>query len=132
MRDLPELNELIDRAKSIAGSDYKLAKMIGVPQSRLSNWRHGADTIPPADVALIAEVAGLDPVAWAMKAMVSKYQGTPKGDRLMHAVGKALRATGAALGSSGASAAVIYLTAGSGALALLLRAAAASYDVYYV
>jgi len=58
----------------------------------------------------MAHVAGLDPVATLARAMVEKFEGKPKGDRLMKALGKALLVTGAAIGSAGATAAAIYST----------------------
>ena len=105
------LDELIERASGKAGSDYKLAKMLDVPRQRVSNWRHGKQTCPVADVALMADIAGLDAQAWHARATVEQYAGTPKGDKLYRALGKALAATGAVLVSSGASATVIFSTA---------------------
>lgn len=64
----------------------------------------------PEDVAIVANIAGLDSVSWAMRAMVSKHEGTAKGDRLMKAVGKALLATGGVIATNGANAQVIYST----------------------
>jgi len=104
MKHLEDLNILIDKAASIAGSDYKLAQKLGVPRQRISNWRHGAATCTPADQALVAHVAGLDPVQVLARATVEAYEGKPKGDALMKALGKALLATGAAIGSAGAAA----------------------------
>lgn len=104
------LIELMDRARSIAGSDYKLAKQIGVTPQTLSNWRHGEKPCPAADVALIAEVAGLDPQEWLSRATLWKYQGTAKGDKLHKALGKTSAAITGVLVSSGAAAEVICRT----------------------
>lgn len=101
---------LIDAAQKIAGSDYKVAKLIGTTPQRISDWRHGRKPCPPEDQALMASVAGFDPQTTALRAMVEKHEGTAKGDRLMRVLGKALPAIGAALGSAGASAASIGST----------------------
>lgn len=107
MQDLQELNLLIDKAASIAGSDYALAKTLGVSRQAVSNWRHGHKGCPLEERALLASVAGLDPLAELARAMVTKHEGTKKGDMLMRALGKSLAATGAAVASAGAHASAI-------------------------
>lgn len=106
--DLQQLNLLIDKASAIAGSDSKLAATLGIQKQWLSNMRHGRKTATPEDRALLAMVAGLDPIAELARAMVQKHEGTKKGDLLMRALGKSSRATGAALVSVGAGALAIY------------------------
>lgn len=57
--------ELIERAKARAGNvtDYRLAKMIGVPSSTICNYQHGRSK-PANPIAMrLAEIAGVDPVA---------------------------------------------------------------------
>lgn len=108
MKDVAELNALIDQASKHAGSDGKLAASLGVTRMVVSDWRHGRRTATPADQALMAHIAGLDPVQVLARATVEAYEGKPKGDQLMRALGKALLATGAAIGSAGASAAAIF------------------------
>jgi hypothetical protein len=104
------LDQLIDQASAKAGSDYKLAKMIDVSRGNVSDWRAGTRKCPVADVVLMAEIAGLESDKWAARALVKQYEGTPKGDMLYRALGKALLVTGAAIASSGASATVIFST----------------------
>lgn len=104
MQAAETLNILIDRAAEIAGSDYKLAQALGVQRQVVSDWRHGRKTATPADQALMAHVAGLDPVQVLARATVEAYEGKPKGDALMKALGKALLVTGAVAGSAGAAA----------------------------
>jgi len=99
------LDELINRAAKIAGSDSKLAEMLEVSKQTVSDWRHDRRPCPPGDVALMANIAGLDPEAWTARAVLSQYEGTPKGAKLEGALKKALVATGAALASCGALAA---------------------------
>lgn len=110
MTHLDELNELITRASAIAGSDGKLARSLGVPPQHVSNWRHGHKTCTPADQALMAHVAGLDPVQVLARATVRQYEGKAKGDALLKALGKASLATGAVLATAGANAQAIFST----------------------
>lgn len=110
MDRLNELNLLIDRAAKIAGSDRKLALLLGEPPQRVSNWRHGHAVAQPEDWALLAHVAGLDPVAELARATVAKHEAKRKGDLLMKALGKASLATGVALAGVGANAQAIFST----------------------
>ena len=104
MKPSDDLIALIERASAAAGSDYKLAQLIGQGRQRISNWRHGEVTCPVEDQALMASVAGLDPAEFLVRAVVLKHQGTPKGDRLMKVLGKSSIAIGAVIGSAGAAA----------------------------
>jgi len=99
------LVELINRAAEKAGSDAKLARILEVSRSRISDWRNERTTCPPADVALMAELAGLDAEAWTARAVISQHEGTSKGAKLEAALKKAFVATGAALATFGVSAA---------------------------
>lgn len=94
MQDLKKLNELIDKASAVAGSDYRLGKMLHTTPQAVSDWRAGRRACPPADVALLAQVAGLDAADWLIRAVIEKHAGTPKGEALFSALGKGLRATG--------------------------------------
>lgn len=98
------LDELIDKAAEVAGNDAKLAVQIGVTRQRVSQWRHGHQPCPPADVALLAHVAGLDAEAWGSRALIAQHAGTAKGELLKQALKKAFVATGAAVGTCGAHA----------------------------
>lgn len=122
MTDLTNLNLLIDKAASIAGSDNKLAMSLGISRQRLSNWRHGIAACVPADQALMAHVAGLDPVQVLARATVEAYEGKPKGDQLMRALGKALQATGATAGFAGVAGLMIFSTDPASANPVVLRA----------
>lgn len=110
MQHLEALNLLIDAASKIAGSDGKLALALGVPKQHISHWRHGHKNCQPEDQGLMASIAGFDPIQTLARATVEYWEGKPKGDRLMRALGKALLVTGGAIGSAGASAAAIFST----------------------
>jgi len=99
------LIELINRAVIATGSDAELARQLEVSRSRIGDWRKGRTTCPPADVALMANLAGLDAEAWTARAVISQHEGTAKGVKLEAALKKAFVATGAALVSFGATAA---------------------------
>ena len=103
-----EINNLLDKAAEICGSDYKAAKSMGVTPQTVSDWRYGRRNPQPEDIALIACAGGLNAEQWALRAMVAKHEGTAKGDRLMKAVGKALLATGGVIASGTASAHQIF------------------------
>lgn len=102
-----QVADLIDRAATSAGSRYKLAKLLQVQPQTVYGWEKGKPC-PPGDIALMAHIAGLDAQAWLVRATLEKYEGTAKGDQLARVLGKALAATGAAIASSGASAAAIF------------------------
>lgn len=56
--------ELLDRAKSVAGdvSDYRLAQLLGVPATTVSNYRVGRSR-PENPISMrLADLCGLDPV----------------------------------------------------------------------
>jgi len=98
------LTQLIEMASKASGSDYALAKKLGVNRSNVSMWKHGKQSCPPADQALMAHIAGMDAEAWASRALIAQHAGTEKGEMLAVALGKALALTGAVLGSAGAHA----------------------------
>lgn len=77
-----QLNMLIERAAAIAGSEYKLAKAIGHEPRTITDWKAGRRTCPAEDRALMAEVAGLDPMAEIAEALAERWEGKPKGERL--------------------------------------------------
>ncbi len=132
MQDLSVINELIDRAAAVAGSDYKLAQSMGVARQQISNWRHGHKPCPPEDWAIMASMAGLEADKWSLRALVMRHEGTEKGDRLLKALGKGLLATGAVLASSGASAAAIFsaTSSGSGIVAAVLATCSTMYIMF--
>jgi len=105
-----QLNLLIDKAKTIAGSDYALAKDLGVPRQHLSNWRKGTRACPIGEIVLMADIAGLKPEEWIARALTSKHEGTRKGERLTEALKKAWPAIGEALLLSGKSVLMIAVT----------------------
>lgn len=104
--NLDDLKTLIDKASQICGSNGKLAKELKVSPTLVNDWKHGRKRCAPEDIALIAEQAGLDAEKWLQRGTLWKWEGTPKGERLLHALGKGLAATGAAIASSSTSAGI--------------------------
>lgn len=100
------LETLLNAAQAATGSDYKTAKALGITPQRLSDWRHGRQTPQPEDHALLAQIAGLDPMEAMARAVLFKHADTPKGERLLSALGKGLQVTG------GAAILLISLSAG--------------------
>lgn len=78
MKNLEQLNLLIEKAKSIVGSEYKLAKLIGAPASSITAWKQGKQGCAVGDVVLMAHIAGLDTSEWAARAIVDSYATRPE------------------------------------------------------
>lgn len=116
-----DVKTLLDKAKTVSGSDYKTAQELGVPRMNLSAWRHGKAHMPAADVALAAHLAGLDAVEWGSRAIAAQHEGTAKGMKLQAALKKALLATGAVIVTSGAGAATISATASKAGFDYFIR-----------
>lgn len=108
MEHLQQLIFLIDAASKIAGSDSKLAAAIGQHRSKVSDWRKGRQACPPEMQALMAHMAGFDAQKIALRALVEKHEGSELGDKLMRALGKPSRVTGAVAGFVGAAVLAIF------------------------
>lgn len=97
MQALDEVRRLIEKAGTTTGSEYKLAKAMGIPQQMLTDWKAGRRTCTPEDRARLAGFANEDAVQELVRAVLEKHQGTKKGEQLYAILGKPLRQTGAAL-----------------------------------
>lgn len=92
------LNFLIEKAGSIVGSEYKLAKELGIDQQTISGWKAGRRTCTPADRARLAGFAKEDALQELVRATIDAAKGT-KRDQLIRVLGKRLRQTGEGLHS---------------------------------
>jgi|GEM_PF-6852515 len=94
---MSNIGELLDAAKEKTGSDYKTAKLLGITPQKVCDWRSDRPKgrAQPEDHALVAELAGLDPEDALVRAIIEKHADTPKGERLLSALGKGWRQTGA-------------------------------------
>lgn len=93
----PEFAELVAKAVKTAGSKSELARRIGISPQRLNDYMSGLVPPPPNKVALIAAEANLPADQWLTRATLWKHEGTEEGFRLQQALGKSMRAIGAAL-----------------------------------
>jgi phytoene/squalene synthetase len=98
-------NTLIDKVKEKTGSDYKTAQAMGFSRQVVSDWRNGRRPMPPEDMALLASLAGMDASAWLVRGVLAKHEGTPKGERLLAALGKSSAVIGVAIATGTANAA---------------------------
>jgi hypothetical protein len=105
-----ELLDLIDRASTAVGSEYKLAKTMGISTGNISDWKAGRKRCTPEDWALMAYLCGLDPEEALIRAVIEKHTGSKKGEALMSALGKGFRATGAVASIAICASAVSLLT----------------------
>ncbi len=93
-----QLAQLIEvAAAQFDGNKSELARHIGETPQRLYQWEMGTRPCPVEKVALIAAAANLPADQWLTRAVLWKHEGTETGERLKSALGKLVRATGAAL-----------------------------------
>jgi predicted transcriptional regulator len=94
----PRLLNLIDQASMRAGNDNKLAKMLATTRQAISQYRAGKRSCPLEDQALMAAIIDSDPLKEVADAMIERHANTPRGEKLVSALGKGLMsASGAAL-----------------------------------
>ena len=96
MQELEEIRRLVEKAGTTAGSEYKLAKAMGVPQQMLTDWKAGRRTCTPEDRARLAGFANEDALQELVRSTLAKHAGTRKGEQLFQLLGKSLQATGGA------------------------------------
>ncbi len=79
--------ELLDAFKSAMGgiSDYRAAKLIGVTQPTMSNYRTGKILLSPEKICLLCELAGFDAVDWLMR----HYHAVAKCDKVRNVIEQA-------------------------------------------
>lgn len=88
LENVARLNFLIEKAASIVGSEYKLAKKMEIPQQNISSWKSGAKTCPPAARAVLAGIAGEDAVQELISATLEREEGTKRGALLGELLGQ--------------------------------------------
>lgn len=94
LQDASRVMGLIDAASARVGSAYKLAKVIGYTNAEVSMWRLGRRSCPIEAQVLMAPVAGLDVDAVIREALIERNANTPRGEKLISALGKGLMAAG--------------------------------------
>lgn len=84
------LAALIGKAAELAGSEAKLARAMGIPQSHVTNWKAGTRTCTPEDRARLAGFAREDALQELVRATLEKTAGTLRGEQLRQILGKSL------------------------------------------
>lgn len=90
---MSQLDVLIERAASIAGSEYKVAKELAMAQSIISAWKAGTRPCSPTDRAALAAIAGMNAAEEAIEGLIETINAdTEKGQRAKAALEEALKA----------------------------------------
>ena len=88
---MSQLNLLIEKGKSIYGSQRALAAEIGVPETHISMWQKGKRPCTAPDRAALATAVGEDPAEAALEAVLEGIDlESPQGKRATHALALAL------------------------------------------
>lgn len=80
---------LIDKAAKVCGSYAQLAKYLGTSKQALSAMKQGRREISPETAALLADIAGVDPLQAMADAVVERNKTGPKAERIREILGKA-------------------------------------------
>ena len=84
-----ELEYLISQAIKATGSEEKLATELIEPLQNVTAWRTGCLVCSPENQALLAKIAGFDPIATLARAVVQQHENKMKAGLLEHALRKA-------------------------------------------
>lgn len=95
--DLQELVSLIHRAAAQVGSEYKLAKALGIDQQTISAWKAGRRACVPADRARLAGFAREDALKELVRSTLAANAGTTRGRQLRQLLGGSLQGIGAGI-----------------------------------
>lgn len=88
---MSQLNILIEKAALVAGSEYKLAKVLGIQQGVITTWKKGTRTCSAPDRAALAEVAQGNAAVEALEALIEGIDlESPKGQLAAKALTEAL------------------------------------------
>lgn len=97
---VPTVDNVLDRARHRQGllSDYKLALVLGVQQSAVSNWRKGRSVPDDTLAARLADLAGLDKGFVVAGFHAMRAEPGSDSQALWHQIVSRLRTSGTALG----------------------------------
>lgn len=88
---MSQLNFLIEKGKSIYGSQRALAERIGVPEQHVAMWKKGNRRCTAPDRAALAVAVEEDPAEAAIEAAIEGINlENPQGKRAAHALHLAL------------------------------------------
>ena len=82
--NMKHFGELITRAVRVVGNEQALATKVQVSEETVQRWVSGQVRGEPEDVALIAAAAGLDPVAWFVRASLARHSADSPRGHLIH------------------------------------------------
>lgn len=57
---MKNINEFLDKVKSITGSDYETAKQIGVERQTISGWRRKASYPKNTEILMLCDIAKIN------------------------------------------------------------------------
>lgn len=86
----------MDEAIKQAGNESKLAAMVEETRQNLNTWKHGKRSCPLEAQILMASIAKRDIDQVIKEALLERNAGTPRGEKLVSALGKGLMGVGAA------------------------------------
>jgi predicted transcriptional regulator len=126
---MSNIAHLIEKAGQNVGSEYKLAKLLGVSTSTVSDWKCSRVPCSPGDRARLAGFAGEDAVQELVRGTIDSAKGQVRKEQLEKLLGKWLHQTGGAVVSG-----LLALVSAVSLMMWTPSPAHASnlYDVYYV
>lgn len=77
-----QLEKLIEAAASKAGGYTKLAEELDIPHTHVSGWKAGTRTCSAEYRALMADIAGADPIAEVVQAIIDRSANKSRGERI--------------------------------------------------
>lgn len=116
----PRLLNLIEDAITKAGNEAKLAAFVEATRHNVNAWKHGTRSCPIEAQILMATLTKRDVDVVIREALIERNAGTPRGEKLVSALGKAVCLVGVA---------TVLTLSGSDVLASKLPT---FHDVYYV
>lgn len=93
----PRIISLIEDAAKQAGNESKLAALIEDTRHHVNAWKQGKRVCPIEAQVLMGAIAGRDAEEVLREAVIEKHEGTPKGEKLLRALGKQVLQAGGAI-----------------------------------
>lgn len=90
----PRLVNLIQDAIKKAGNEPKLAEFVEATRHNVNAWKHGTRSCPIEAQILMATLTKRDVDEVIREALIERNAGTPRGEKLVSALGKGLMLAG--------------------------------------
>ena len=84
----PRLINLIQDAIKIAGNEPKLAEFVEATRHNVNAWKHGTRSCPLEAQILMASLTKRNIDEVIKEALLERNAGTPRGEKLIYALGK--------------------------------------------